>query len=77
MNDFKYFFHNLSIIEYEVSYMESRITDYVVTVLTKHRTPVLSIHDSFVVAKSKVSFLTIIMQEAFVKLKYKSIPFIK
>ncbi len=64
-------------IGYEVSYMESRITDYVVTVLTKHRTPVLSIHDSFVVAKSKVSFLTIIMQEAFVKLKYKSIPFIK
>jgi len=64
-------------IGYEISYMESRVTDYIVTVLTKHKIPVLSIHDSFVVAKSKVSFLRTIMQEAFTKLKYKSIPFIK
>ena len=64
-------------IGYEISYMESRVTDYVVTVLTKQRIPVLSIHDSFVVVKSKVSFLRTIMQEAFTKLKYKSIPFIK
>jgi len=64
-------------IGYEISYMESRVTDYIVTVLTKHKIPVLSIHDSFVVVKSKVSFLRTIMQEAFTKLKYKSIPFIK
>ena len=64
-------------IGYEISYMESRVTDYIVTVLTKHKIPVLSIHDSFVVVKSKVSFLKTIMQEAFTKLKYKSIPFIK
>ena len=64
-------------IGYEISYMESRVTDYIVTVLTKHKIPVLSIHDSFVVAKSKVSFLRTIMIEAFTKLKYKSIPFIK
>ena len=64
-------------IGYEISYMESRVTDYIVTVLTKHKIPVLSIHDSFVVVKSKVSFLRTIMQEAFTRLKYKSIPFIK
>ena len=64
-------------IGYEISYMESRVTDYIVTVLTKHKIAVLSIHDSFVVVKSKVSFLRTIMQEAFTKLKYKSIPFIK
>ena len=64
-------------IGYEISYMESRVTDYIVTVLTKHKIPVLSIHDSFIVVKSKVSFLRTIMQEAFTKLKYKSIPFIK
>ena len=64
-------------IGYEISYMESRVTDYVVTVLTKQRIPVLSIHDSFVVVKSKKSYLRAIMQEAFTKLKYKSIPFIK
>ena len=64
-------------IGYEISYMESRVTDYIVTVLTKHKIPVLSIHDSFIVVKSKVSFLKTIMQEAFTKLKYKSIPFIK
>jgi hypothetical protein len=64
-------------IGYEISYMESRVTDYIVTALTKHKIPVLSIHDSFVVVKSKVSFLRTIMQEAFTKLKYKSIPFIK
>ena len=64
-------------IGYEISYMESRVTDYVVTVLTKQRIPVLSIHDSFVVVKSKKSYLRVIMQEAFTKLKYKSIPFIK
>ena len=57
--------------------MESRVTDYVVTVLTKQRIPVLSIHDSFVVVKSKKPYLRVIMQEAFTKLKYKSIPFIK
>jgi len=64
-------------IGHEISYMESRVTDYVVTVLTKQRIPVLSIHDSFVVVKSKKSYLRAIMQEAFTKLKYKSIPFIK
>ena len=64
-------------IGYEISYMESRVTDYVVTVLTKQRIPVLSIHDSFVVVKSKKPYLRVIMQEAFTKLKYKSIPFIK
>ena len=64
-------------IGHEISYMESRVTDYVVTVLTKQRIPVLSIHDSFVVVKSKKPYLRVIMQEAFTKLKYKSIPFIK
>ena len=64
-------------IGHEIAYMESRVTDYVVTVLTKHKIPTLSIHDSFLVSKPKVSFLRIIMQEAFTKLKYKSIPFIK
>ena len=64
-------------IGHEIAYMESRVTDYIVTVLTKHRIPTLSIHDSFIVGKAKVSFLRIIMQEAFTKLRYKSIPFIK
>ena len=64
-------------IGHEIAYMESRVTDYIVTVLTKHKIPTLSIHDSFLVSKPKVSFLRIIMQEAFTKLKYKSIPFIK
>ena len=64
-------------IGHEIAYMESRVTDYVVTVLTKHKIPTLSIHDSFLVSKPKVSFLRIIMQEAFTKLRYKSIPFIK
>ena len=64
-------------IGHEISYMESRVTDYVVTVLTKQRIPTLSIHDSFVVVKSKKPYLRVIMQEAFTKLKYKSIPFIK
>jgi len=58
----------------EVSYMESKVSDYIIGKLTRKNILVLNIHDSFIVSINYKDILLNTMIDAFKYLKYSSIP---
>ena len=61
----------------ELMYVDSCVTEYIIKKFTSLNIPVLSIHDSYIVAKPHKDLLVKIMTNAFRYNKLKSIPVIK
>ena len=58
----------------EISYMESKVSDYIIGKLTRKNILVLNIHDSFIVSIAYKDILLNTMMDGFKYLKYSSIP---
>ena len=69
-----YFFSGIGL---ELMFIDSCITEYIIRKMTNKNIPILSIHDSYVVAVLYKDVLLSEMNKAFKYLKLKSIPLIK
>ena len=61
----------------ELMFTDSCISEYIIRKMTNKKIPILSIHDSYVVAVPYKELLLSVMLQAFKSLKIKSIPPIK
>jgi len=69
-----YFFSGVGL---ELMFKDSCISEYIIRKMTNKKIPILSIHDSYVVAVPYKELLLSVMLKAFKSLKIKSIPLIK
>ena len=69
-----YFFTGVGL---ELMFKDSCISEYIIRKMTNKKIPILSIHDSYVVAVPYKELLLSVMLKAFKSLKIKSIPPIK